>query len=46
MEKIFKAVEEKNPGKNQLKPYKSSPHGWTAARGDVSYIQPETNGLG
>ena len=36
MNKIYEAVEAKNPGKNELKPYPSSAHGWTAARGDVS----------
>jgi hypothetical protein len=36
IKKIYEAVEAKNPGKNELKPYPSSAHGWTAARGDVS----------
>ena len=36
MNKIHETVEKKNPGKNLLKQYKDQPHGWTAARGDVS----------
>lgn len=35
--KIYEAVKAKNPGKNQLKHYPSSPHGWCAARGDVCF---------
>jgi hypothetical protein len=38
IKKIYEAVEAKNPGKNELKPYPSSAHGWTAARGDVSRL--------
>jgi len=38
MNQIYEAVEAKNPGKNELKPYPSSAHGWTAARGDVSCL--------
>lgn len=33
---IFDGVEKKNPGKNFVKHYDQMPHGWLAARGDVS----------
>ena len=38
--KIYEGVEKKNPGKNMLKHFSDQPHGWTAARGDVSSLLP------
>ena len=38
MNKIFKAIESKNEGKNVMKEYPTMPHGWMAARGDVSCL--------
>jgi len=45
IKKIYEAVEAKNPGKNELKPYPSSAHGWTAARGDVSVLASYRDGM-
>ncbi|WRT65468.1 uncharacterized protein IL334_002411 [Kwoniella shivajii] len=36
MSAIIKSVDQKNPGKNFLKHYSDMPHGWMAARGDLS----------
>jgi hypothetical protein len=36
MNAIHKAVEAARPGKNFLKQFPDVPHGWMAARGDVS----------
>jgi len=36
MNKIFEGIEAKSKGKNVLKEFPTMPHGWMAARGDVS----------
>lgn len=33
---VYEALEKKNPGKNQIKWYPGQPHGFAAARGDLS----------
>jgi hypothetical protein len=42
MDAIYSAVEKKNPGKNVLKRYPDSPHGFLAARADVSDSSPRS----
>lgn len=38
MKQIHEGVEKKAPGSSFLKPYLDMPHGWMAARGDVSLV--------
>jgi hypothetical protein len=36
MNKIYEALEKKSQGKNKIRQFPEDPHGWLAARGDVS----------
>lgn len=36
MNQVYEGVEAKNKGNNVLQHFPDSPHGWMAARGDVS----------
>jgi hypothetical protein len=38
MKQIHEAVEKKAPGSSFIKPYLDVPHGWMAARGEVSFL--------
>ena len=38
VEAVYQAVEKKNPGQNKRETYETMPHGWLAARADVSYL--------
>jgi hypothetical protein len=38
MNKIYEALEKKSQGKNKIRQFPEDPHGWLAARGDVSEL--------